>query len=265
MPNKSSILIACMPKSGSTFLANVIANLPDCINYALVPCYGTREQEIEEQRILDFDLQYNPKPKFKIKKLFKPNYKIPKPKFFVSQNHVRHSQLLDNICSRHSIFRVVLCRNLKDIIFSLKDHIVNESTVFPMGNVPKEYLTWEEHKKEEFIVDIIMPWYLNFFAGWSRAADKQFTKFVWYEDLMTDKTVTIMSILRAAGHLEITENEINLSLNTKPQNHKLTRFNKGIAGRGENLSENASNKLSNLLAYYNNFSDLDKSIIKYLI
>ena len=248
-----SILIACMPKSGSTFLANTIANLHCFAKYSLVPAYGFREQEIEEARILSFNENV----------LFNRKYnKEAKSKFFVAQHHVRNSKITDEICERHKIFRVILCRNLKDIIFSLKDHFVDESIYTSSARVPSEYFSWEEDKKEEFIVDFIMPWYINFFIGWSKYND-DFTKIIWYEDLIANKVETISSILKAAEFTQINEDDIIAAVNTKPKatdRRSTNRFNKGISGRGKNLSEIASAKLLKLLDYYK----LDDSILELL-
>ena len=242
MSNKSHILIASMPKSGSTFLRNVIGNLPEFKKYCLVPGFGGREQDIEESRIL--------------------SYKQINTEYFVSLQHVRRSDVLDEICSRHKIFRVVLCRNLRDVVFSLKDHIAAVGPHRFLARMHADYHTWEEHKKEEYIVDLMMPWYLNFFIGWMRCED-DYTKLIWYEDLMPDKVETISSILKAAGHLDVTIENIIEAIDKKPEKINLItshRFNKGVSGRGRDLSEKASERLLNLLSYY----DLDNSTLKLL-
>ena len=128
----------------------------------------------------------------------------------------------------------------------------------------EQYFSWEEDKKEEFIVDALMPWYVNFFAGWIKHKDDENTKFIWYEELMPNKLETVSSILKAAGHPEITEDDITVALNTKPKlNPRMAsgRFNKGIAGRGNALSEKASAKLSTLLSYYANEFELPQFLL----
>src|ERR1700735_4223003 len=49
------ILIACMPKSGSTFLSDVIGQCPDFRRAVLTPSAGRREQEIDEQLLRRLD------------------------------------------------------------------------------------------------------------------------------------------------------------------------------------------------------------------
>ncbi|OGI00315.1 MAG: hypothetical protein A2Y25_01650 [Candidatus Melainabacteria bacterium GWF2_37_15] len=245
MSDNSHILLACMPKSGSTFLVNLIDRLPDFKKYSLVPGYGDREQEIEESRINSFLVSRE-----------NPNSKVFNSKFFIAQHHVRHSIVLDDICNRHNIFRVILCRNLRDVIYSIKDHFVDEAVGGSSGVVPKEYFSWEDHKREEFIVDLIIPWYINFFMGWIKCKDNSI-KMIWYEDLISNKIETVSSILKAAGHLQITTEQIDEAINIVTANQTTSqkrcsknRFNKGISGRGQNLSQNASDKLLKLLDYY---------------
>ena len=40
-----SYLLACMPKSGSTWFKSVFSCMPKCIAFRAVPAYGAREQE----------------------------------------------------------------------------------------------------------------------------------------------------------------------------------------------------------------------------
>jgi hypothetical protein len=44
-------LVACMPKSGSTFLTEALASLPGFKRAVLVPQHGRREQELERRQL----------------------------------------------------------------------------------------------------------------------------------------------------------------------------------------------------------------------
>jgi hypothetical protein len=61
-----------MPKSGSTYLAQIFAHLPGFVEATLVPGYGRREQELCHERLLALAAQ---------------------PGSFVAQQHVRYSDI----------------------------------------------------------------------------------------------------------------------------------------------------------------------------
>ena len=102
------ILIACMPKSGSTFLSDVIGQCPGFRRAILTPSAGRREQEIDEQLL---------------RKLGKVSY--------VAQHHVRNSEWTSEMCNAYGVAPIVLVRSLQDVVVSLRDHMRRESAVFP--------------------------------------------------------------------------------------------------------------------------------------
>jgi Flp pilus assembly protein TadD len=83
------LLVACMPKSGSTFLTDLIAKLPGMQRVHLVPEYGRREQEFDlEQLVIHRDIG------------------------FVSQLHVRPSEFTLGLCRKFGIRPIFLYRNI---------------------------------------------------------------------------------------------------------------------------------------------------------
>lgn len=49
------VLVACMPKSGSTYLSGAIEALPGFIRAHLVPGYGRREQELCIEKLNEYE------------------------------------------------------------------------------------------------------------------------------------------------------------------------------------------------------------------
>ena len=49
--NKHKILLACFPKSGSTYISKVVASHKDFVNCSLVPSHDRREQELRIEQI----------------------------------------------------------------------------------------------------------------------------------------------------------------------------------------------------------------------
>ena len=99
-----SFLLACMPKSGSTWVQAVFSRLPRSISLQLVPNYGAREQEIDSKFVI--------------------NYRLWKYRKFntISQHHVKYNINTRNALLRHGIRPIVLTRDIRDNLVSLVDH-----------------------------------------------------------------------------------------------------------------------------------------------
>jgi hypothetical protein len=52
---KPHFMVACMPKSGSTFFSTALAEYPGFRNISLVPDYGHREQELCQIQLSRYD------------------------------------------------------------------------------------------------------------------------------------------------------------------------------------------------------------------
>ncbi len=136
------ILVACQPKTASTFLVATLGSLPNSRTVALVPAYGQREQELSEERIKRY--------RFRAKRLL------------VAQHHVRYSNYTGDLIRRYHIRTIVLTRNLFDVIASIRDHVRSEDVVSPMFFLTKEMAHSSDEELENLIAKLSIPWYLNF-------------------------------------------------------------------------------------------------------
>ena len=217
------ILLACMPKSGSTYLSAILSNLPDFERIALVPGYSRREQELDTALLLLNN---------------RTNY--------VAQHHVRYSEVTGMWLRDFGISPVVLIRNIFDIVISLKDHIRNESHVASMAYIRPEMADWDDARLEDFIVHMMIPWYFNFYVSWMDCPDKEV---VTYEELTSNPAVVLTRISDRFG-FGFNGSQIESAVLCSPQNTGLTRLNKGVSGRGKDLSEKARVEICALAAYY---------------
>ena len=167
------ILVACFPKSGSTWLSETLSRLPSFHRVDLVPAYGRREQELAFERLLLFHTL---------------NY--------VAQHHCRFSVATERCLNAFSVKPIILIRNIFDCIVSAKDFIDTgkehpDVMVGPMAYVPQVYLGWSDVQKYDFIIDMFVPWYYNFFVGW---LDYPAGAWVSYEELVAEPAATIKRI-----------------------------------------------------------------------
>ncbi|MBX2853303.1 MAG: sulfotransferase domain-containing protein [Phycisphaeraceae bacterium] len=225
---KPHILIACMPKSASTFLATTIASLKGFRRYRLIPDYGAREQELCEIRLS----RYNRKT-------------------YIAQHHLRHSAWTQKLIEQYRLTPVVIVRDLADTAISLRDHFRRE----PHGQGPTARLLphhadLPDEQLDEAIVGLAMPWYINFYVGWRLAGEVPIYD---YEQYTNNPAGVIGEILEHAG-CAMTQEQINASLNSVNK-EKVAQFNVGVSGRGSQLSDPAKQALQNMLDIYDDFRD----------
>jgi tetratricopeptide (TPR) repeat protein len=214
------ILVACMPKSGSTFLTDVLAKLPGLQRAHLVPDYGRREQELDlEQLINHAGMSY------------------------VSQLHLRPSRLTMELIAAFRLKPVFLYRNIWDVMASLRDHMMTHSLDWSMARIDRAYRGWDQERQYEFLARTMMPWFIDFYASWWHEDDRLA---VSYEDLMADPVASLARIAEWAG--VVAERE-QIAQALAATGHSAT-FNKGGSGRGQAVPEAARAHVLGLAAYY---------------
>ena len=127
-----------------------------------------------------------------------------------------------------------------------------ESVVGPAGYVFPHMKDWPDEKLEEFIVDIIISWYFNFFLTWQECQNKCL---ITYEALLADSFKTIDTINKHF-QLNLSEKEIGAAIEVAKE--KPTRKNIGGAGRGDQLNDYCKQRIQLMANYY---SGVDFSLI----
>ncbi len=226
------LLIACFPKSGSTYLTEMLSALPDFQRVSLVPGYERREQELDYRSLLKTKLL---------------------TKHCVAQHHVKYSSITEQYLKLFQIKPVVLVRHIFDVVYSLKDHYRKYFTEGPASFVPHDINSWEDDRILNFIVDLTIPWYFNFFVGWQSRAN---TFFITYESLLQDAQKTLRQIGQYLN-LNLKEADIIKAIDEANRDDKMTYKNQCIKGRGEALPEVLKNKIKTYASYY----DIDFSMM----
>jgi hypothetical protein len=216
-------LIACFPKSGSTYLYNLIGNLSGFEQCVYLPPSPRREQELSDP----YMGRYNNLTRQ------------------VAQLHVRASGHTLELLEKFGVTPIVLVRNIHDCVVSLADHMSNESVEMPMAYLEPYFNEMSLERKIDAIVDLVVPWYFNFYVSWWRARPGSI---VTYEDLI------LGGLERQHGHLE--KLGLVVSLEELKAAYELTakgnsRLNVGVSGRGaERLSHGAKSKILRMSEYY---------------
>jgi hypothetical protein len=228
------MLLACQPKSGSTFLSRYLAQLSGGRTYSFVPDYGRREQELSERRLLRAKLHLNP--------------------LLVGQHHVRHSAWTQRLVDRYGVGVVVLTRNLFDVVASYRDHVRNEDTVGPVVYLEKRMVEVGDDELEMFVARFAIPWYLNFYMSWRSVEGVMFAD---YEDIVADADGLARRALDRFGVPAKGSVEDVAAVRAK------SRFNKGVPGRGRDISAEARRIVMEQAAFYARFHD-DPYLVRHL-
>ena len=251
------IIVFCQPKSGSTFLTNLIA----------------KSMNLDTQNLNTF--AYNP-TNFGINgrnqelcefALIKSIFNTSKKGGFVAQNHTKANMYLINQINFFKFKPIILTRNVFDSLVSLDDHIIsghrhaNENkypNFFTNGDeiVPQNYMEFDFERRLDFLTQFYGTWYVQFYLTWKRMANAVNDGVCWitYENAILNKKNLEINI---SDFLNLNKSEIsNLRHIFNDPKRIHTRFNKGVSGRGNQIKDETKTYLRNYAEY---FSEFDKN------
>jgi hypothetical protein len=221
--NKTHILLACMPKSGSTYLSSIIASFDGFEKVSLVPGYDRREQELDTAYLVYAN---------------RVNY--------IAHHHVKYSLALGDQIAKFGITPVVLVRDIFDTCISLRDHFRIESTRTSLGYVPDDVVTWDDSDLELFIAHVIVPWYFSFYISWMNYGHKEL---ITYNDLVDSPIASVKRVVQCAG-VRVSEREVANALEKAEGTD--TRRNVAVRGRGEQIAASARKQIIRIASFYQN-------------
>jgi hypothetical protein len=216
------ILIACMPKSGSSFLSGVIERLPGYRRVQLIPDYDRREHELDE---------------FCLRQVDRFSY--------VAQHHVRYSHWTAEMCRDYRLAPVVLVRNLLDVAVSLRDALRKDGPVWPFFFAEPHHADLSDAELEEMVVRLALPWYVNFYMGWRQAPD---ALLVEYEELIANPVGAVGRVLAHAG-VAASPADIEAAVREVSALDQ-SRFNVGLVGRGAGLRPDLVRDVLQMVDFY---------------
>ena len=230
-----TLLIACMPKSGSTWLHSVMQNLTGFENCFLTYGFMENEQELYLPRVLE---------------MAETDIAV--------QQHCRATAPNLSIMQAFEFTPVVLVGNLFDTLVSMRDFYARGASINSF--LRQHYDRLDAGEQLDAVIDLLASWYVQFVVSWDIADREGAVPVHWlsYEDMMADKPTAITGICSYAG-FEKTSDEIAASLAQVDAARDRTRFNKGVAGRGETeLSAAQKDRVRSLTRH---FPDTDFSRI----
>ena len=204
------IFVICSPKSGSTFLKNVLVGVTGFRDLFSVYAALQNEHELDMPQLAKFG-----------------NINT------VTQQHARASEANIQLMQAFGISPVVLVRNIFDTVISLLD-FYRQGFTFSTFFDRQEFLAFDEQQQIDLLIEYAIPWYFQFVASWHRAERDKRLDVHWltYEEMIKDKSAAVEAVLSFYG-ISAPRPEIEKHIALTEADKDKNRFNKGIAGRGE--------------------------------
>ena len=149
---RSQGLIACMPKTGSTFLKKKLFCLENVKLASYRNNFYRTEQELEDDHI---------------RKVYLRNFNSD----LIAQHHVRCNTNTTQLINKYKLKTIVLTRNIKDILVSMSEHVENTSPVWPMYYLD-EIILKEIRSNDRSVLSAVTalctPWLISFYLSWKK-------------------------------------------------------------------------------------------------
>jgi len=231
------IIIACFPKSASTFLRNVIGEITGYTTNEFCVAYERNEQDLYLPTLIDHA-------------------------FTPVVNHM-HMQARGNnvaIMQISGIRPTVLVRNIFDTTVSMANHLANHSPFFSMAYVDDSFAQLPPEEQLDMVIALCMPWFISFYVSWYKVRQDNLLDTYWltYEKLTDDKPAAVADICRFYG-IETDRATIEKAIETIQGNKEKSNLNVGVKGRGKaQLTDAQKQKIIKMTSYY---KDVDFSLI----
>ena len=231
--NGKYLVLAAMPKSGSTFLSHTLCALTGYRHYYLACAYDNIEQEIYLPRVIDG---------FGSGTVVQQHFKANRPNL--------------DVLNRFDIKPVVIVRNIFDLVASIRDHLVKER----LDNLPavypsEDFMSLSAARQLDFVIDMVVPWYITYYVSWYQAEKQKQIRFQWvvYEELVVDWGAGVRRVLDFFG-IEKSDTAIARAIEiTRAKPKEQTRLNVGVPGRACTLlSSSQRERIAHLTEYYPN-------------
>lgn len=249
------ILLACAPKSASTFLQTALTQAlglnSACLfaatfDWASAAVHGSGlvEQEPDELALIRAGLNGRP---------------------YVAQHHCRATPYLARLLSTYRLSTIVSHRNIFDTIVSMDDMLIDwrsrpgssQHGYFTDG-MPGDYERRDPADRLLMLAQRHVPWLLQFYLSWRKCARNGEVSplFVSYEaDFLGDKQALAE---RMANHLGLdagARDRLVAAFEDKSDG-RAKRLNRGIAGRGAALPDAVRAQILSTASYYRDEDDL---------
>lgn len=203
--------IFCTPKSGSTFIQNVISQYLD-VQSVTYHDYDSGYRDVSINKVLEMaDIDV------------------------VAKSHCGATHNAIAVMLVVGIPPVILSRNKRDTIASLIDHDISKDQI--IYNIFKKNL--DQEGREIVTICEWISWLSRFETTWRHFEFNRPLLFVDYDEIHIDKMGLFSKVLDYWG-VRLDQNKLKKCIEKIENDAGKSNFNVGIQGRGKKLSKNAS-------------------------
>ncbi len=246
--DQPNVLVACAPKSASTFIQSALCHVSGLPNVTLnssadrpaaasILGIDLREQEMDELALIRHGLN---------------------GRGYVAQHHVRATPYLCAQIDRFRIRPVVTYRNVFDSLISLDDMLLaarreagNQDLYFSDG-LPSSYGSLPQEERLLLLAGRMAAWYLQFYLSWRKAERAGLVAPLWISydaDFLGDKAVLAARLSNFLGPDRFPHAALYHALADRERGRNF-RLNQGIAGRGAAVPQSVRDLVLRLYEHY---------------
>lgn len=241
------IAICCMPKSGSTHIMTSLERIPGIelsvsylhkgyMNPDFVGAMSV-EHEIDELSLLFLEMRGGN---------------------WVSHMHTKWTPYTEQVFAAHGIRPIVVFRNIFDAIVSMDDMLRRDQVSgFSMIRVPENYAAIPDDERLAFLCGYVGPWYVDYVVSWSRMQTPHL-KLYYEDDVLGFGPATMTRLRDFLGLQQVTDAQMAEAFQLTDEVKGRSRWNQGVAGRGEAIPAEARERLRQLARIYEKEVDFSK-------
>jgi len=173
----------------------------------------------------------------------------------VSHLHMQALPANRNFIAMFGVKPVIMLRDIPDMLASYWDMLDADPVARADGLnclIPHDFLSLGREEKADFMIDIVAPWYVSYFATWKTFHEQapQTVCVLRYDEIQDDPAGTLFRALQHAG-FQTPLVRCEAAIEKVWGERGKFRFNKGIAGRGrEYFSAAHLERLERMLTLY---------------
>ena len=177
-------------------------------------------------------------------------------------SHIHMQALPGNIhfLEAFGIRPIVMLRDIADMLVSYREMV--EASEDPQGHainclIPENFSGMAHDEKADFLIDLIAPWYVSYYATWRShaAGGRDRVCVLRYTDFLADPGAELSRALDFAG-LPRDIGTCRKVVESTWMERDVFRFNHGVAGRGaQYFSPAQRDRLSRMLSLYPQLDD----------
>ncbi len=150
---------------------------------------------------------------------------------------------------------IIMLRSIADMLASYRDMLDADPVARAEGlncAIPADYSEWPDNVKSDFLIDVLAPWYVGYYATWLAYAGEEpdWVCTLSYGDFLHAPAETLFTLLDHAD-LPVSRAACDAAIAETWGERGEHRFNRGENGRGRQyFSAEQIARLSQMLLYY---------------